>query len=93
MWGCWRLAVVRISERNRSIPTASRQFRLEDLDGDPPTMLQVVGEIDGCHAALAQPFHNGVPVLQGGSQTGHEVVGHASKMCCAQKEREFRAPQ
>jgi hypothetical protein len=51
----------------------NRQLGTEDLDGDRPVMLEIAGEIDRGHPALAQLALDGVAVRQGGRQAG-EIV-------------------
>ena len=54
MWGCCRLAVTSISLRNRSAPISARQLRGQHLERHLPVVPEVVGQVDGRHAALAQ---------------------------------------
>jgi hypothetical protein len=51
------------------------QLRLEDLEGDLSTVLQVVGEVDGGHPAFAELALDAVAVDQGGGEAGGDV-GH-----------------
>ena len=44
------------------------EFGPEDLDGDLPLVLEVPGQEDGRHPALADLALEGVPVSQGGGQ-------------------------
>jgi len=41
---------------------------VEDLDGDPATVLEVLGEVDGRHAALADLALEAVPVREGAGE-------------------------
>jgi hypothetical protein len=41
-----------------------RQLGLEHLDGDTTTVLQVLGQEDDCHAALAQGPFDAVPIAE-----------------------------
>jgi hypothetical protein len=47
----------------------------EDLEGDPAVVLQVLGEVDGGHAALAELPLDAVALGEGGLEAGHRV-GH-----------------
>ena len=47
----------------------------EDLDGDAAVVLQVFGEVDGGHAALAELPLDAVAAGEGGLEAGHRV-GH-----------------
>ena len=54
-----------------------RQLRVEQLDGDFTTVAEVVGEVDGGHAAGTELALDPVAVRQGGSEPGdgvHEVL-------------------
>ena len=62
----------------------SCQLGLQDLEGDLSFVLQVVGQVDGGHAAFAELALNGVAAREGGVQAGGGV-GHggqdASRAC------------
>ena len=49
------------------------QFGVEDLDGDLAGVLQVLGEVDGSHAALAQLALEVVAVAEGRGEAGKSV--------------------
>ena len=68
MWGCCRLAVTLISPRNRSPPSTAEQLGVEDLDGDPAAVLEVLGEINRRHASLADLPLEAVAVGQGAGE-------------------------
>ena len=67
--------MVLISARKRSAPSDGGQLGLEHLDGDLAVVLEVVGEIDRGHAALAQLALDPVGIGQGGLQATEEI-GH-----------------
>jgi hypothetical protein len=54
------------------------QFGAEDLDGDAAVVLQVVGEVDGGHAAGAELALEAVAVGQGVGQAA-ERIGHGGR--------------
>ena len=41
------------------------EFRLQDFEGDLALVLEVIGQVDRCHAALAELTLDGVATLQG----------------------------
>jgi hypothetical protein len=47
----------------------------QDLQGDLPVVLEVLGEIDGGHAALPELALEAIAVVKGGLQLG-ERLGH-----------------
>ena len=49
------------------------ELGVQDLDGDLAAVLQVVGEIDGGHAALAELALDAVAVGEGGGEAGYRV--------------------
>ena len=54
----------------------AREFGAEDLDGDLAVVLEVVGEVDGGHAARAELAFEAVAVGEGGGQAGGRVGAH-----------------
>ena len=58
------------------------EFGVEDLDGDLAVVLEVVGEVDGGHAALAELALEAVAVGEGGGEAG-DGIGHADLISCA----------
>ena len=64
-----------ISRRNRSRAEGLGELGAEDLDGDEAVVLQVAGEVDGGHPAVAElPLD----VVSGGerAQPSQDHVGH-----------------
>ena len=51
------------------------KFWFENLERDLPLMLEVVGQIDGCHTALTEFTYHAVAPLEGSVQSG-QLVGH-----------------
>jgi hypothetical protein len=51
--------------RKRSAPSAAASFGAEDLDGDLAVVLQILGEVDRGHAALAELALDSVSVGEG----------------------------
>ena len=51
----------------------SRDFGLQDLDGDSAMVLQVLGEIDGCHPTAAEFALDRVALSEGTLQAGEQV--------------------
>ena len=83
MCGCCRLAVTLISVRKRSPPMTARELRVEDLDRDLAAVLQVLGEVDGGHAALAELALEAVAVGQGGREPGFSAAhAHLCSWAC-----------
>ena len=72
MCGCCRRAVVRISERKRSLPSAA-ELRVQDLDGDVALMLQVDRAIHGCHSACPQLALDVVAVGKGSGEAREDI--------------------
>ena len=56
-------------------PDHRGQLRLQDLERDLSVVLDVVGEVDGSHPALADVTLDAVPTFQRSVQTGSDV-GH-----------------
>ncbi len=54
-----------------------REFGAQHLDGDLALVLQVLGDIDGRHAAFAQVAFDLVAVSEGGREPGG-VLGHGA---------------
>ena len=78
MWGCWSRAARRISRRNRSGADDGGELGAEHLEGDLPVVLEVVGEVDGRHAALAQLALDAVALVERPVQLaggGHGLQG------------------
>ncbi len=50
----------------------------EDLDGDPAVVLQILGQVYGAHAALAERALEAVAVPQGFDEAGGDL-GHAAR--------------
>ena len=73
MCGCCRFAVVLISARKRSAPDHRGQLGLQDLERDLPLVLEVVGEVDGGHATLAEFVFDQVAALEGRIQAGDRI--------------------
>ena len=62
--------MVLISLRKRSHADDGAQLRVEHLDGDLAAVLQVFGEIDRGHAALAELALEAVAVAERGGEAG-----------------------
>ena len=75
MWGCWSVAAISISRRNRSLPSDGRQLGLEQLDGDAAVVLQVLGEKDDGHAAVAELPLDPVSIAERRRELLEEVHG------------------
>ena len=56
------------------------QLGVQDLDGDLAAVLQVLGEVDGGHAALAELALEAVAVGQGGGEALHGVRQNEASM-------------
>ncbi len=74
MCGCWSRAVVLISCRNRSAPITDPEFGPQHLQRHLAVVLQVLGEVDGGHAAFAKAALDAVTVDEGSG----EAVGDVS---------------
>ena len=72
MCGCCRRAVVRISERKRSLPSAA-ELRVQDLDGHVALMLQIDRAIHGRHSACAQLALDLVALGEGPSEAREDI--------------------
>jgi hypothetical protein len=68
MWGCCRFAVVLISCRKRSAPITARELGLQHLEGDLATVADVLRQVHGRHAALAELPLDAITVRQRASQ-------------------------
>ena len=70
----------------RNCASEGGQLGLQDLQRDLSFVLEVVGQVDGGHAALTEFTVDGVAALEGGVQTG-DGIGHgqqgAAKACRA----------
>ena len=76
MCGCWSRAVVLISVRKRSAPSAAPRSGCEDLDGDVAIVPQVVGEVDGRHAAGAELAIDAIAIGECGLREAWSRIGH-----------------
>ena len=76
MCGCCRLAVVLISARKRSAPRMARQLGAQHLERDLAVVAQVVGQVDGGHAAGAELALDPVAVGEGGGQAREGIRHH-----------------
>jgi hypothetical protein len=56
-------------------PDDCGQLRLQDLERDLALVLEVVGQVDGGHAAFAELTLDGVSAFEGGVQAG-DGIGH-----------------
>ena len=54
MCGCWSFAVVLISERKRSLPSAAASSGCKHLDGDGTVVAEIVRQVYRRHAARAE---------------------------------------
>ena len=55
------------------------ELRAEDFDGDLALVLQILGQVDGGHAAFAEVAFDLVAVREGGGEA-FGVLGHRAKM-------------
>ena len=58
-------------------PYDCRQLRFQDLERNLPLVLQVIGEIDGCHPTLAELSLDAVSALKDEVEAGYGV-GHGT---------------
>ena len=60
---------------------------VEDLDGDVAVVLEVVGEVDGRHAAGAELALDAVAIVEGGCEQSGGVVAHVATVGEGRRER------
>ena len=58
------------------------QLGMEDLDGDLAAVLEVLGEIDRGHAALAQLALEAIAIGDSGGEARYDI-GHRDLILCA----------
>jgi len=59
-------------------PNDFRQLRFEDLEGHAAVVLDVLGQVDRGHAALAEFTCDGVATRQSGVQRNHHLAPRPS---------------
>ncbi len=62
-------------------PEHGGEFGSQDLDGDFALVFEVLGEVDGRHAAFAEVAFDLVTIGEGGGEAGGDL-GHGAKMDC-----------
>jgi hypothetical protein len=80
MCGWLSPAVIRISLRKRSAPTAWASSGLQDLESDLTAMLQVLGQVHSGHTATTKLTLDSVAIRQCGLQAVQDI-GHGSSYC------------
>lgn len=78
MLGCCRLAVVLISVKEALGSHDRRQLRLQDLQGDLALVLEVIGQVDRGHPALAEFALDVIAAFEGFVQAFDGVRHQAS---------------
>ena len=76
MCGCCRRAASLISRRNRSGPSDAASSGWSTLSATGPVVLQVLGQVDGRHAAAAELALERVPLGQRGLELRADLGLH-----------------
>ena len=88
MCGCCSAAVVLISSHEPLGAEHGGELGLEDLERDLAVVLEVLGEVDGGHAALAQLALDAVAVGEGGGEASR-ASAQSSATCPASFARQL----
>ena len=87
-------AAIRISRRNRSGPSVAAELRVEDLEGDRPVVLEVVGQVHRGHPAAAELALERVAVGEGGREAPRRSTRASERATpAAQGSRSPRGPR
>ena len=92
MFGCCRLAVIRISDEESLGAEHGAEFRFEHLDGDLTVVLRSCGEIDGGHAALADDALDAVAVGERRGEMRRYVRGRYAHLLPSASSFAFTGP-